>query len=145
MSNATGSYSISYLSDIQTAQPPKRAADRSQRTPLMVTDLRLQAFTSPDPHILPKSSSCSLLWEEIQVVQAPGLFDQAGKKGNLGQKHHEFEKLFLKWSNPAEESSAVYRVLAYAWLSQEIQESGQLRSVPINLPSLHFFTATLLL
>lgn len=46
-----------------------------------------------------------------------------------------------------EESAAVYRasMLTYAWLSQKIQESGQLKSVPKHLPSLHFSTTTLLL
>lgn len=47
------------------------------------------------------------------------------------------------WKNL--QQSREQAVLTYAWLSQEIQESGQLRSVPISLPTLHFFTTVLLL
>lgn len=44
-----------------------------------------------------------------------------------------------------EESAALYgaSMLTYVWLSQEIQESGQLRNAPLNLHSLCFFITLL--
>lgn len=93
------------------------------------------------PHSSKRQQLQPALRAHTQAVQAPRLF-------SLGKKCQELEKLEVFLSNLVEESSVATEqvcLLMPGYLSQEIWESGQLKNVSINFPSLHFPTTTLLL
>jgi len=145
--NATASSRRSRPGDTPTARPPRGAAARPLRPPAPRHG-RDPGFGRAQPRASQGTAAARSRREATQVAQAARPFNWAGKKATLARNARGLRRacFYLKCSNLVEEPAAVCTasMLTHAWLSQEIQESGQLQSIPKNpflLPFAHCHAA----